>query len=79
MITLLIESYCHDCCEFNPVMETERIISDRLIYEGNKIVKCEHADLCRYLTDRFKKELVKTKILKEDSIDGESEQESNGD
>lgn len=61
MIKLSVESYCQDCVAFNPVMETERLPSDRLIYETDKIVRCEHADLCRYLTDRFKKELKEDK------------------
>lgn len=66
MITLSVESYCHGCCKFNPVSTTVRILSDSLVYETDKIIKCEHADLCRYLTDRFKKEWIKSKILKED-------------
>lgn len=59
MIKLEVEDYCHNCEEFEPVADTNRLYSELEVVESYTSVRCEKRMVCRAIASHIAREMKK--------------------
>ena len=52
-VELKLEDYCQNCCEFEAEVDKQCYYSNEKVFT-NITIRCEHADLCKRITEHMK-------------------------